>query len=206
MARPKFESISHLGELLIVIFYAEAYQEAFTKDIECFQKSGLVLRPILLFVIFLTVTVRFFVGNYLHLADERWNEKVSGSERWTVLWTRRLYYIDASFIALESLSMILLGSVGSDAHNVSQLVIPLILISSVDVLWTGFQWLSKKKFRPVDVTSRWMWLNIGVILLLGYLLCLFRGQPLSVATLGWITGINVAAFVVDMIFVNQYGA
>src|SRR6266516_6660938 len=105
---PSFEKVSHLGELLLVIFYAEAYQEAATNFVGTYRESGFSFGSVLLFVIFFTVTVRFFVGNHLHLSDERWNEKLpeshGGQTRWTTeRWRRNLYYIDALFIVLESL-------------------------------------------------------------------------------------------------------
>jgi hypothetical protein len=199
---PSFKDISHLGELLIVIFYAEAYREAVTKDLWTFEQSGSRLRSVLMFLIFLTVTVRFFVGNYLHLADTRWDD----DDNWqNDDWRRRLYYVDTLFIALESLAMIVLGSFGSAARTVSQLVIPLILISSVDVVWTCFQWLVKRERRPLRPTFRWMWLNLAIITLLTVPYCWWH-RDLSDGILICIAAVNVTAFVVDMIFVNEHRA
>jgi hypothetical protein len=201
--RVDFERVSHCGELLIVIFYAEAYREAVTKSLEEFQLPDAHLRAVLRFAVFFMVTVRFFIGNFFHLADVRWNE-----DKWNNKTTRLLYYHDAFWIVLESLAMILLGGLGSVAANVNQLVIPLILISSLDVVWIAFQGLfdlAWRRFRPVPLAWGWFWLNFGVIVSLGFVLCSFWEQPLSVIALGWITTINIVAFAVDL-WLNQKGA
>jgi hypothetical protein len=224
---PSFEKISHLGELLIVIFYAEAYQQAATNFIEAYKQSGLSLGPVLLFVIFFTVTVRFFVGNHLHLADERWNEKLPESKneetRWTTEQCRRdLYYFDALFIVLESLAMIVLGGVGSVEASVKLLAGVLIFISGVDVVWICFQWLldlflrrwpcktppalASGRYRPSTKLHKWLFLNIGVIIALGFPLLCSWNERLSAKTLCEITAINVAAFLIDIFVCNLFAA
>jgi hypothetical protein len=154
-AHPSFENISHLFELLIVIFYAEAYREAVTNGLDHFHDEGSILWPVLLFFIFFFVTVRFFVGNYFHLADKNWDEKrktATNEEvaRWENSWTRSLYFFDTLFIVLESLAMILLGGLATVGSSVRLLAALLIIPPCIDVIWiccrSLFDWLLRSKW------------------------------------------------------------
>ncbi|MBZ5511782.1 MAG: hypothetical protein LAN70_11530 [Acidobacteriia bacterium] len=223
---PSFERISHLGELLIVIFYAEAYQQAATIFIEAYHGSGLSLGPVLVFAIFFMVTVRFFVGNHLHLTDKHWNEDLPNPQnqkpenqnhekekkpRWAERSSRNLYYCDAFFIALESLAMILLGGLGSVKASVNLLVGLLILISALDVVWICIQLLLNlnrrwRENRPATHLYNWLLLNVGVIIALGFPLFCSWNEPLSTRTLWEVTVINGVAFVIDIFVCNLFAA
>ena len=197
-----FERVSHAGELLIVFFYAEAYEEAVRNGLEMFKHSGEILRPMLLFAVFCAVTVRFFIGNFFHLSDARWKDT------WEHGSTRVLYFIDAFFIVLESLSMIVLGSLDVGTATVTQIAAALIMISGLDVVWIVVKWgvrLIFARARAVDLSWAWCWLNLGAVALFGTVMYFFLGQQLYLGALGWIVAINGAAFIWDMILTNKKG-
>ena len=194
-----FERVSRGGELLIVFFYAEAYEEAVNNALNVFKSSGDFIRPILLFTVFFAVTVRFFIGNFFHLSDTKWKDK------WHHSSTRGHYFFDSLVIVLESLAMIVLGSFDVAGSTVVQIVATLMIISGIDCIWIllrfGIRWRHPHSC-PVDLGWAWFRLNAGVFVLCWIFLGFFRGHPLTACVLGSIVAINLAAFTWDMILTS----
>ena len=196
----EFERVSHCGELLIVFFYAEAYEEAVKALLKSVTDSGEYVGPLLLAGIFLAVTVRFFMGNFFHLSDPQWEKT------WSHAPARMLYYVDFFFVLLESLAMILLGSYNAEHSNAFQLTGTLIVISAVDVLWICVQRVLKRiwvKSSPVQLSWAWLWLNLTTLALQGLVLYGFRAQALNSTILLELGIINWLAFAADIVLTSR---
>ncbi len=127
-----------LADLLIVVLVGVAFEEMAGPMAHTIRTEGFGL-DVLLFLIFLFTTIRFFIGCQFHLLDD------------DVVNKPGLWFYDFMWIVFEMTLIIFLGafctvheSQGARVHFVTVLN----LIFFVDVLWISSQWVLGKLYPP----------------------------------------------------------
>lgn len=186
--------------VLISIAYREAISDAAVWVKMTDVEPPVFLENMLLLLTFFLVSMRFFVGNQLHLLSDS-----------LVRLPGLVWLYDVMFIITQSVILIFLGDSSSlEANrNVSVGFIEfLTLIYLVDVAWVLTQWLSGMFFQNWErELVPWGWAVLNAALLVGmFLLSKYSGGPYSLTGLVWLCGMNAVAFVLDIVLLDQYGA
>jgi hypothetical protein len=146
--------------------------------------------------VFLCVSMRFFIGNQLHLLDRSINS-LPGT-----VW---LY--DVMAITIQSVVLIALASLSSvdiSKGNDIGFVEVIVGLYALDVSWIGSQWLLGLKFshwkRPA---IPWGWAVLNTVLIVLTLLpAVVVEDVYSRGALLWLLFVNLAAFVVDIVLID----
>ena len=195
----KAEKRNLLSSFFVALLIGLAYQEMIPPVRESVRASGITLGTFVLFSIFFLTSMRFFIGNQLHLLSESL-ARMPGN-----VW---LY--DLMVIIAQSVAFIFLGGICSLEANRSAtigFIEILIAIYVIDVIWIVSQWIiGKLKAKCKREFIPWAWgiLNTVLVVLLVVLsiICdLYAGIGLICLFV-----LNLAAFVVDVILVDYYGA
>lgn len=203
MESPKKQQVEKrnlLSSFFVTLLIGLAYQEMIGPVRASVRASGIRLDTFLIMSIFFMTSMRFFVGNQLHLLSE------SLASMPGLVW-----FYDLMVIIAQSVVLIFLGGLSSAEINhqvhvgFAQLLITLYFI---DVVWIISQWLFGKifltwhrSFIPWD----WAILNsvliIGIILLQFFVKDLYSGYGVVILFV-----LNLIAFIVDVILVDYYDA
>ena len=192
------EKRSIITSIFIAMLLGIAYSEAIPPIRESIRSSGLTLSTVLLGLTFFFVSMRFFIGNQLHLLSK------------SVIETRGdVWLFDLLVITFETVMLCFLGGLAAIHINrrVSiDFVDILIALYIIDIAWVLSQKLLgvlikcwERKFIP------WAWalLNsvlVGAILLLQACGCdLYESRALA-----GLFALNVAGFVVDILLIDHY--
>lgn len=153
---------------------------------------------LLLFGIFFLTSIRFVIGNYVHLTGL---DPALGSKVW---------FHDFAWLALQSLLLIAMGhvcSVEESAKGPIGFVGLLILLYSVDIGWISSQWalgrLSSPWRRP---KIPWQWAILNLLLIGGIALARVGFADLyAPVSMSVLFGLSVVGFIVDVFEVDYAG-
>jgi hypothetical protein len=193
---------SLVATLLVTGLIAVAYQEAVTAAREAvLHDHRVTVGTGILFFVFFVTSMRFFIGNYLHM------QGLAEADLPGPLW---LY--DLIFITLQTVLLVFLGSASSvDVSSTLQIGFVALLISLyiLDVLWILSQWIVARFSRAWTRHSYpwpWLFLNgIQVALIWGLGAFAFGGDYYSVGMLWCLAVISAIAFIIDVILIDRSG-
>jgi hypothetical protein len=189
-----------LSSFFITLLIGLSYQEMLPVVRESVRTNGLVLETFLLVGIFFFTTMRFFVGNQLHLLGAGL-AKMPG-----LVW---LY--DLGIIIIQSVVLTFLGGVSSLEvnRNISiGFVELLITLYAIDVLWIVSQWTIGKLAKSWERDFiPWVWGILNTILIICILLLqTFLSDVYSTLGVVILFAINLIAFIVDVVLVDYFDA
>jgi hypothetical protein len=192
------ERRNFLSSIFVVILIGLAYQEMVAPIRESVRSSGVTLGTVILFSVFFLTSMRFFMGNQLHLMSEGLL-KMKGE----------VWFYDLMVIIFQTTTMVFLGGVSSvEASRSAKIgfVELLVALYAIDVLWILSQWgLGKvlKDWRRSFIP--WAWGILNTVLIIGMvLLRLAVGDLYSNSGLIWLGILNGIAFVIDVMLVDYY--
>lgn len=189
-----------VSTFFVALLIGLAYQEMVAPVREAVRTSGITFGTFALVAIFFFVSVRFFIGNQLHLLSGGL-AKLPG-----LVW---LY--DLMFIVVQCVVLVFMGGDSTVAQNqnaVIDFVDLLVTLYIIDVLWIISQWVLgkiqpswKRGFLP------WVWgvLNATLVIFI-FALKFIVGDIYSPTGLMWLLGLNFVAFIVDVVLVDYYDA
>ena len=188
-----------LSGVLMTVLIGVAFQEMVTPVRESVRTSGITLGTSLLAMIFFLTSMRFFIGNQLHLLNE------------DLLAMRGLvWFYDLIMITLQTVIIVFLGGVSSfEATTGAKItfVDMLIILYVIDVFWIGSQWLFAKFFgaswRRAHIPWGWAILNSAQILCLLALHYLCSEMYTGIGVIA-LAAINMVAFLVDVFLLDYY--
>lgn len=196
--KQQIERRNFLSSIFVVILIGLAYQEMVAPVRESVRVSGITLGTVVLFTIFFLTSMRFFMGNQLHLMSDSL-VKMKG-----VVW-----FYDLMVIIFQTTIMVFLGGEASvEASRTAQIgfVELLIALYAVDVLWIISQWVlgkTVKGWRRSFIPWAWGILN-SLLILSMILLSLFVNDIYSNTGLIWLGILNIIGFIVDVLLVDYY--
>lgn len=187
-----------LSGVLISVLIGLAFQEMVAPVRDSVRSVGFTWATFLIAVIFFLTSVRFFIGNQLHLLNED-----------LLAMSGFVWFYDLVWILLQTLVLVFLGGVASyEATSIASVsfVTMLIVLFVIDVFWICSQWLLgnllpgwKREFIP------WGWaiLNSSQVICLLFLKFvvanIYEGFGLF-----FLVAINIVAFVVDILLLDYY--
>lgn len=183
----------------ITMLLALAYEQMAAAFRDSLASHGLTLVSAVFFVVFLLTSMRFFIGNILHLTSS------------SLLRLPGLVWLfDFLFITAQTTVLVFIGGTTSDiSHMVPGVgfVELLILLYLIDMAWILSQW-TLHKVRSVWRRSGFPWpwavLNTSLVTLL-VLGRVISGDFYSEGMLISLCILSVVGFIVDMVLVDQYG-
>jgi hypothetical protein len=186
------------SSIFIAMLLGIAYQEMLNPVRDSIRTSGLTAGTAFLALCFFFTSLRFFIGNQLHLLS-----KGASSARGDV-W---LY--DFVAIVVQSILFCFLGGACSPeinrATHINFYEISFV-IYLIDILWILSQAVLPMVIRPWKrgfIPWAWAALNLGVLLVT---VAIYRlsADPFGTGALGSLLALNIAGFIVDMVLVDQY--
>jgi hypothetical protein len=196
LAQEQVERRNLITSIFVVILIGIAYQETVSPVRTSIRQSGVTLGTLSLFIIFFLTSLRFFIGNMLHLMS-------------TELCQMKGYvwFYDFMVIVLQSTLLIFLGGNASMEQNeIARIdfVQLLVLLYLLDVLWIVSQWFMGKimsSWRRSFIPWAWCILNTALIASVTVINSWTHG---TYSALGYILLLltNVVAFIVDVILVD----
>lgn len=194
----KNERRNLVSTIFVVILIGLAYQEMVAPLRESVRAHGITLGTAILFVVFFLTSMRFFVGNQLHLMSEGLL-KMKGE----------VWFFDLMVIVLQTTILIFLGGVTSvQASRGGRLGFfdLLTALYLIDVLWILSQWVlgqTLKGWRRSFIP--WAWCLLNAALIAGMVVVrLTLGDLHADGALVWLALLNSVAFVVDVMLVDYY--
>jgi CDP-diglyceride synthetase len=152
--KQQIEKRNLLSSFFVTLLIALAYQEMIVPVRESVRTSGMTLGTFLLMTIFFVTTMRFFVGNQLHLLSES-----------LVKMPGLVWFYDLMVIIIQSVVLTFLGGVSSVEVNRQtsvDFIQLLIILYVIDVAWIISQWILGKilpKWRRAFIPWAWAILN-----------------------------------------------
>jgi len=189
-----------VSTFFVALLIGLAYQEMVTPVRETVRASGITFSTFALVSIFFFVSIRFFIGNQLHLLSGGL-AKLPG-----LVW---LY--DLVVIVTQCVVLVFMGGDSTVAQNqnaVIGFIDLLVTLYVIDVLWIISQWILgkiiptwKRGFLP------WGWGVLNAVLVIFiFALKFIVGDIYSTTGLAWLLGLNFIAFLVDVVLVDYYDA
>lgn len=159
-------------------------------------ESGFSSATLVLAVVFFLTSMRFFIGNQLHLVSDL-----------LVGLPGKVWLYDFLFIIGQSVLLIFLGGVTSvEASRESGIdfIWLLVALYAVDVGWISFQWvlgwIADSWRRPAIA---WQWAALNSALIAGIVLTVVTADdPYSRVPIAVLAALNAVAFVVDLIMLD----
>jgi len=189
-----------LAGIFITALIAIAYQEMVNVVRDSVREHGITFGTTALAIIFSLTTIRFLVGNQLHLISEA-VQSMPGP----------LWFYDLIIIMAQTVAMIFLGGLASleislRLHIAFFDILAVVFI--LDIFWILSQWVlgrlitgCKRSFVPWG----WLWLNIAMTagLIGAYAIC---GKDAMYSDLGLtlILAANILAFAVDIFLLDYF--
>jgi len=187
-----------ISSVFVAMLLGIAFQEMLNPVRDSVRVSG--LRPVTAFLAlsFFFTSIRFFIGNQLHLLSDS-SEHVRGD-----LW---LY--DFLIIVTQSIFICFLGGVSSEEVNRTARVNfydLLIVLYLVDIFWVLSQALLGKMIKAWRRSSPpWPWAILNAALLAGTLIIrLSFGDIFGFWSLAALMALNIVGFLIDIILLDQY--
>lgn len=149
---------------------------------------------------FFCVSIRFFIGNQLHLLDKSVNT-LPGA-----MW---LY--DVMIITLQAVALIAMaGTCSVDISKQSDFGFLEVTIALyvIDIVWIGSLYvLGKMRQGWKRASIPWGWAKLNLALtILAILLSTCASDPYSDWWAGWILGVSIIAFLVDIVLIDFHRA
>lgn len=182
----------------MVVLIGVAYQEMISPIRDSVRASGFTLGTVVLFSVFFLTSMRFFMGNQLHLMSPN-----------LVKMKGMVWFYDLIIIVLQTTVMIFLGGVSSvevSRHAKVGFVGLLIALYIIDIVWVLSQWflgVLMKSWRRHSIP--WSWCILNSCLVLAMLVMHFvQSDFYSTAGLLFLGIVNTAAFVLDVVLIDYY--
>jgi len=198
--KQQIEKRNLLSSFFVTLLIALAYQEMIVPVGESVRTSGMTLGTFLLMTIFFVTTMRFFVGNQLHLLSES-----------LVKMPGLVWFYDLMVIIIQSVVLTFLGGVSSVEVN-SQTSVDfiqlLIILYVIDVAWIISQWILGKilpKWRRAFIPWAWAILN-SILVICMVALGFFVDDKYSTFGIIILFVLNFIGFIVDVVLVDYYDA
>lgn len=187
-----------LSSFFITVLIGLAYQEMIPPLKDAMRIGGVTWHSSLLAITFFFVSMRFFIGNQLHLLSKPLSNLPG------IVWIYDLMVIIAQSVALIFLAG--LSSVSASRETSLGFVELLIALYIVDIAWIVSQWLLGRFFRPWKRTSiPWAWAVLNTVLVSSILFLNWLAPDIySQGTLALLLLFNVVAFIVDVVLVDHY--
>jgi len=187
-----------ISSIFIAMLIALAYAETFPPVRESVRTYGLTLGTIILFFVFFLTSMRFFIGNQLHLLSE-----------YCVRMRGDMWLYDFLIIALQTLVLCFLGGLSSVDINYKvqiDFVDLLIFLYAFDIAWV----ISQKVLGVVFHSWRrdfipWAWAILNGLLMTAIIVLRFIvGDIYSNIGLIWLGILSIIAFMMDIILIDHY--
>jgi hypothetical protein len=196
----KPEKRNLLAGIFITALIAIAYQEMVNVVRESVRAHGITFGTAALGIIFSLTTIRFLVGNQLHLISEP-VQSMPG-----LLW-----FYDLVVILLQTVAMIFLGGLASREVSLGfrfAFVDILVVVFVLDIFWILSQWALGRLFKRCKrsfIPWGWCYINIAMVIgLTGAVAIWGKATMYSDAGLAFILGGNVLAFAVDVFLLDYF--
>jgi hypothetical protein len=188
-----------VSSIFVTLLVGIAFREATRPTLDSINEMGITWEVLILLVAFFLTTMRFFIGNQLHLLSQSLLQKAG------IVW-----FFDFAVIVVQSFILTLLGATSSAKSSLGQRVgflEFLLLLYALDVLWIASQWLMGKLFGATwqrdFIPWAWAVLNFSSTVVFSLIKALttnvYSGLPLLVIGL-----VSVIAFTVDVVLVDYY--
>jgi len=188
-----------ISSVFIAMLIGVAYQEMIAVTRESIHASGITLGVLVLFFVFFLTSLRFFIGNQLHLLSKALIE-MRGD----------VWFYDFIVITFQTILLAFLGGASCvEVCRVARIGFVEILIAlyAVDVFWIVSQWVMGRILRRWrrDFVP-WAWAILNTVLIVSLLTLRFTIDDIySEGGLIWLGILNAAAFVVDVGLVDYHG-
>jgi hypothetical protein len=187
-----------ISSVFIAMLIGLAYAEMFPPIRESVRAHGLTLGTIILFFIFFMTSMRFFVGNQLHLLSES-----------CLRMRGDMWLYDFLIITYQTLILCFLGGLSSVAINYRvqiDFVDLLIFLYAVDIVWIVSQKLFGLFFKGWNREFiPWAWAILNGLLVVGIVvLRLLIDDIFSNQGLIWLGVLSGVAFILDIILIDHY--
>jgi hypothetical protein len=198
--KQQIEKRNLLSSFFVTLLIALAYQEMIVPVGESVRTSGMTLETFLLMTIFFVTTMRFFVGNQLHLLSES-----------LVKMPGLVWFYDLMVIIIQSVVLTFLGGVSSVEVNRQtsvDFIQLLIILYVIDVAWIISQWILGKilpKWRRAFIPWAWAILN-SILVICMVALGFFVDDKYSTFGIIILFVLNFIGFIVDVVLVDYYDA
>jgi len=198
--KQQIEKRNLLSSFFVTLLIALAYQEMITPVRESVRTSGFTLETFLLMSVFFLTTMRFFVGNQLHLLSES-----------LVTMPGLVWFYDLMVIIVQSVVLTFLGGVSSVEANRQtpvDFVQLLIILYVIDVAWIISQWILGKilpKWRRAFIPWAWGILN-SILVICIQAFRFFVNDIYSTFGIVVLFVLNLIGFIVDVVLVDYYDA
>jgi hypothetical protein len=198
--KQQIEKRNLLSSFFVTLLIALAYQEMIVPVRESVRTSGMTLGTFLLMTIFFVTTMRFFVGNQLHLLSES-----------LVKMPGLVWFYDLMVIIIQSVVLTFLGGVSSVEVNRQtsvDFIQLLIILYVIDVAWIISQWILGKilpKWRRAFIPWAWAILN-SILVICIVALGFFVDDKYSTFGIIILFVLNFIGFIVDVVLVDYYDA
>lgn len=198
--KQQIEKRNLLSSFFVTLLIALAYQEMIVPVGESVRTSGMTLGTFLLMTIFFVTTMRFFVGNQLHLLSES-----------LVKMPGLVWFYDLMVIIIQSVVLTFLGGVSSVEVNRQtsvDFIQLLIILYVIDVAWIISQWILGKilpKWRRAFIPWAWAILN-SILVICIVALGFFVDDKYSTFSIIILFVLNFIGFIVDVVLVDYYDA
>jgi cation transport ATPase len=196
--KQQIEKRNLISSFFVTLLIAIAYQEMITSVRESVRTSGFTLETFLLMSVFFLTTMRFFVGNQLHLLSES-----------LVTMPGLVWFYDLMIIIIQSVVLAFLGGVSSVEANRQtsvDFVQLLIILYVIDVAWIISQWILGKilpKWRRVFIPWAWGILN-SILVICIQAFRFFVNDIYSTFGIVVLFVLNLIGFIIDVVLVDYY--
>lgn len=198
--KKQVENRNLLSSFFVTLLIGLAFQEMIDVVKAGMQGGNLTLDILFLTLTFFFISMRFFVGNQLHLLSDA-----------LVHLPGSVWFYDLMIIISQCVVLIFLGSLVSvDINQKTSITFIdfMVVLYMIDITWIISQWaLGKvlKTWKRAVIPWAWAILN-ATLVLLTVILNLVIKDIFTVQGLGWLLILNLVAFVVDVVLVDYYDA
>lgn len=208
--RSKSERRNIISSVFVSVLIGLAFQEMVPPVRNSVRAAGITLETTVFFIIFFLTSMRFFIGNQLHLISDGLL-KMKG-----IVW-----FYDLIWIIIQTTLLIFLGGVASvEASRPARInfIYILILLYAADVVWIISQWMLGEIFEKISqrtpkeffqgwrrdfIPYKWAILN-SLLIISMTVVYYFTGDLYSKTMLIWMLILNVVAFVFDVVITNYF--
>lgn len=187
-----------IASVFIAMLIGIAYSEMFAPVRDSVRSGGITAGTLFLAFTFFFTSMRFFIGNQLHLLSEN-----------VVKMRGDMWLYDFLMITFQTLLLCFLGGLSAVPVNRAvsvDFIDLLVALYCVDVAWILSQWFLGVVVRPWKRPFiPWAWAVMNSVLI-----CVILGLPIcftdtfSTWALASLFVANVVAFILDIILIDHY--
>lgn len=198
MMDKKIEKRNLISSFFITVLIGIAFQEMVSVVKTPIINDGITINNSFLALTFFLVSIRFFIGNQLHLFSDSFSNSPG------LIW-----YFDLIVIIVQSIILIFLGGLCIPSKNLNVSIgfkEFLVILFSIDVFWLFAQLIMGKIVKSWKrISIPWEWAKLNGFLLVCLLLSDFFFDDLySNMGLILIMFLNLIAFIIDVILIDHY--